>query len=339
MKVVEARNVNDAYQYAVQSALDSRFTHDHKWRLANTRNGQAWRCTEPVVTQIAKPTERVLFNKVRDANPFFHLMEALWILAGHDDVEFISHFNSRIAQYSDDGKSFHGAYGYRLRGRIDQVRMAINHLIDNEDSRRVVLGIWDPLSDFNAAWKDIPCNTHIYLQARLGKLNMTICNRSNDVIWGAYGANIVHFSVLQEYIAACVDLGVGTYYHFSNDFHIYRDNPAWVRHEEHRRVSPSNTYRGPRQGHKLRTIPLVMEPVLFDDELFMFFQDDWEGFSYTEPFFKDVAVPMRQAWNIYKLDPNRKRWKEVSNIIRNILAEDWYIAAWQWMERRYNDYT
>jgi hypothetical protein len=82
-----------------------------------------------------------------------------------------------------------------------------------------------------------------------------------------------------------------------------------------------------------------MEPVLFDDELFMFFQDDWEGFSYTEPFFKDVAVPMRQAWNIYKLDPNRKRWKEVSNIIRNILAEDWYIAAWQWMERRYNDYT
>jgi hypothetical protein len=40
----------------------------------------------PVVTCYSAPTQRVLFSPMRDANPFFHLMEALWMLAGRDDV-------------------------------------------------------------------------------------------------------------------------------------------------------------------------------------------------------------------------------------------------------------
>ena len=33
------------------------------------------------------------------------------------------------------------------------------------------------------------------------KLCMTVCNRSNDMLWGAYGANVVHMSMLQEFVA------------------------------------------------------------------------------------------------------------------------------------------
>ena len=49
--------------------------------------------------------------------------------------------------------------------------------------------------------EEIPCNTAIYFKVREGKLNMTVSNRSNDVIWGTFGANVVHMSILQEYVA------------------------------------------------------------------------------------------------------------------------------------------
>jgi hypothetical protein len=67
--------------------------------------------------------ERVLFDSVRDANPFFHFMEALWILAGRSDVEWLAQWLPSIADYSDDGVSFHGAYGMRLNthGQLTQV--------------------------------------------------------------------------------------------------------------------------------------------------------------------------------------------------------------------------
>ena len=82
--------------------------------------------------------------------------------------------------------------------------------------------------------KDKPCNTHIYFQVRRersfqgGKnthddyLDMTVCCRSNDIIMGAYGANAVHLSILQEYIAASVGVYVGRYYQFSNNYHMYQ---------------------------------------------------------------------------------------------------------------------
>ncbi len=64
------------------------------------------------------------------------------------------------------------------------------------NDRRTVVGMWDPWEDL---WeendgKDYPCNTQIYFWERKGQLNMTVCNRSNDMIWGAYGANAVHMS-------------------------------------------------------------------------------------------------------------------------------------------------
>jgi hypothetical protein len=52
-------------------------------------------------------------------------------------------------------------------------------------------------------------------------LDLTVCCRSNDAIWGAHGANAVHFSVLQEYLAARIGVGVGTMYQWSNNYHAY----------------------------------------------------------------------------------------------------------------------
>ena len=44
------------------------------------------------------------------------------------------------------------------------------------------------------------------------------------MLWGAYGANAVHMSVLQEYIAASLELEMGPYYQVSDSFHVYENN-------------------------------------------------------------------------------------------------------------------
>ena len=68
-----------------------------------------------------------------------------------------------------------------------------------------------------------PCNTQIYFWSRNGKLNMTVANRSNDMIWGAYGANAVHMSFLQEYVASMCGVKCGIYTQFTHNLHAYLD--------------------------------------------------------------------------------------------------------------------
>ena len=50
---------------------------------------------------------------------------------------------------------------------------------------------------------------------------MTVSNRSNDIIWGTFGANAVHMSMLHEYVASALMLHVGKYTQISDSFHAY----------------------------------------------------------------------------------------------------------------------
>ena len=128
---IRARNVN----VAVSEAL---------WKLKvvgvqeDTRNGPVIAFPEPVVTTYERPQERVLFWGERDANPIFHLMESIWMLAGRRDVAFLEQFNSKIGQYSDDGKVFNAAYGYRWRDHFgyDQLTEIIKLLKEEPHTRQ-----------------------------------------------------------------------------------------------------------------------------------------------------------------------------------------------------------
>src|SRR5580692_11203956 len=110
MTTQRVRNVNDAY-YCLQRSLQDK----RNWNEASPRGMLTWERHEPFITVYSKPQEYVLFNRDRDANPFFHFMESLWILAGNSDVSTLAKYNGQIAQFSDDGKVFHAPYGYRMR--------------------------------------------------------------------------------------------------------------------------------------------------------------------------------------------------------------------------------
>jgi len=329
MMVISANNVNDAFAEAVHHVLN-----DDNWRTISPRSGSETReYLTPVTTVYSMPWRRVLFNDVRDANPFFHLMEALWMLAGRDDAAWISQFSKNIGNYAEDDGHFHGAYGYRWRRPIDQLNMIGNLIRREPETRRAVLGMWNPVADLNADRKDLPCNTHVYFKPRDGKLNMTVCCRSNDIFWGCYGANVVHFSILQEYMARLCGLTMGAYYHVSDSWHYYTDNPTYKKLWVGAAYGQQDYYMG--HGYtptRIASAAVVNQPVeVWNEDLERFFTDDWnDPMMYQDLFFSRTAYPMREAYRNYR----RSDFDSALHLCRNIASPDWQLACTQWIQRR-----
>jgi hypothetical protein len=292
-----------------------------------SRNGPVLVAPTPVITTYLRPTERVLFSPRRDANHVFHLMESIWMLAGLSDVEWLSQFSSNISTYAEPDGYIHGAYGARWRnwfneGEYDQLPVIINTLRTNPQSRQAVLQMWDPTADLEGEWRDRPCNTAIYFDCRGGKLNMTVTCRSNDILWGCYGANAVHMSMLQEVIAHAVGVPVGVYRQFSNNWHAYTDNDKVKDFLKYPPVGGFDHYESGRT---------VAIPLISGKETWQHFLDDCErvvnGFRAVDTFFMDkVAVPLRDAYLARKAGE--------SYDVRNVPECDWKLGFQQWCERR-----
>lgn len=192
-------------------------------------------------TQLLNPYRRCVGGYKRDINIFFLLAEAMWIAVGRKDVNFLTMFNKKMSDFSDDGKVFHAPYGYRLRHwgirtedsfvddslsaskGYDQVIDAIRLFSENQNTRQVVMSIWNPNFDLGYKTKDIPCNDIIMMKIREGKLITTIANRSNDLHWGL-PTNIFQFSFLTELIAGALGIELGTQTHNSQSLHVYEWN-------------------------------------------------------------------------------------------------------------------
>jgi thymidylate synthase len=290
---------------------------------ANSRNGKVRTLTRPVCMAIARPQERVLFDKTRNANPIFHLMEALWMLAGNNDVAFPARFNGNIGTYSDDKEVFNAAYGYRWRHHFgyDQVERAIEMLKANPVDRRIVISMWDPYSDFGSNSLDIPCNQQMMPRIVDGRLDMLTTNRSNDLIWGLMGANCVHLTILQEFMAAAIGVKMGFWRHVTNNLHVYERHWPLLGKVDRHAPAP---LPGPYPGFQ----PLVKDWRVFRAEcqLLCEGQDD----DFTEPFFDGTVAPMVQSWEWYKRGDMERALYDA----RCIDAPDWRKATVEWYTRR-----
>lgn len=311
--VLVARNVNEAFS-------------NGWWKLKvqgireKSRNGDVIVMPGPVITEYLHPDERVLFSPTRDANHVFHLIESIWMLSGDWAVAPLLQFNKRMVSFAEDDGYQHGAYGHRWRELFghDQILYAIKELTEQPESRRCVIGMWHPAMDQRAPVKDVPCNTHIYLDVRGGKLNMTVCCRSNDMLWGAYGANAVHFSMLMEVIAAGVGVPLGVYRQFSNNFHVYTSVPG----VDEMLANPPDFER---------TYPAVI-PLLERGEDVVTFLDDCVRFMANKntrcAFFTKVAQPLRHAYL------ERKAGHPYNYAVDQIAACDWKTGFIEWTQRR-----
>jgi hypothetical protein len=333
-----------------------------------SRNGTVVRAPGPVVTSTRNPLQRVLFSPLRDANPFFHLYESVWMLAGRNDAASVARYAGQMSTYSDDGTTLHGAYGHRWRKHFgcDQLKAVVRELRENPTSRRVVLSMWDPgsCSEEDATFptgrvagdteqavfgKDVPCNTHCYFDLLHNRLSMTVCCRSNDAVWGAHGANAVHFGYLLDFVAAMVGVEVGTLVQVSNNYHVYIDRP------DVRRLitQPTETVGGqfnvvyfPVHGYseyELRVFSLRdmgFEAGATDDHLAMLEtyadvdpnQYEYPVFPGAPWFLTQVFAPMMRAHAAYKAGLPAADCMEIISLMEWC---DWRVAGEQWLARRF----
>lgn len=381
------RNVNEAFANLVKDIHSG----DIETVRKDSRNGPVLMVEEPVTITYMKPIERVLFNRARDANPFFHLYESLWMLGGHRDLASLKYFVSTFDQFSDDGIILNGAYGYRWingacsycngeggigydedgcanedkclvchgEGVIDQLKILAEHLIKKPESRRAVLQMWNVKDDLMKidTSKDVCCNLSACFSIRTQELSnpynrtfksdglggvtetttfhtttrkyldMTVFNRSNDMIWGTLGANAVHFSFLQEYMASALNAEVGKYSQISNNMHVYEKN---FKPEEWLADETTDLYA----LGVVNNLPLVEDLWQFQGELAAFTATCPKKAPlkelFEEKFFVKVAFPMIESFRLHK----EKDYCSALSKAEEIEAVDWKFAAINWLKKR-----
>ena len=209
----------------------------------------------PVTIAVTDPTARQVLIPERKWNKILPVAESLWMLMGSNDLDDLpGHFVKSIYNFSDDGHTWRGGYGSRIRGftgisnqyyrsindpkineqelyadksfiRIDQLEYVVETLRNEPTSRQALITIHDPAKDsqLDLKTKDIPCTRSLHFMIVDGKLNLYVWMRSNDAVFGFSAVNLYNFTLMQQYVAKLLHVPVGVYYHIADNFHYYEN--------------------------------------------------------------------------------------------------------------------
>lgn len=335
MKVLYCRNVHEALPLALDHLIEY-------GAVRQSRNGPVLVAPGPVATEYSHPSEKVLFWPERDANPAFHLYESLWMLSGRQDVAPLAHYVKRILDYSDDGKILHDAYGYRWRNKwTDQLMIIIKRLRENPEDRRCVLQMWNTKDDLDNPGRAVPCNLTATFQRDIeGNLDLVVFNRSNDIIWGAYGANAVQFGTLLEYMALKIGCPVGTYTQISINWHAYLDTLEKLRHFQ-RETSGllAGQLANPYVEGDVKICPMGLRGENLDYAIRALLSEvDGEFRMRHKPSantFCENAYHVLHAFELWSTLPAPERFERAFDSLG--LADptiDWVVAMKEWLQRR-----
>lgn len=174
-------------------------------------NGQFWfRADRPA---IAAPG--------RDLNYRFMVAEFVWMLFGLDDVSVLARYNSKMADYSDDGLVLAGAYGPRIARHLPYV---VRTLTQDPDSRQAVIPIFDDRATRPS--KDVPCTLSLGFYLREGEVHVTAFMRSSDA-WLGIPYDAFSFAMIGHVVAAAIGARPGSVCITAGSQHMYdRDRAA-----------------------------------------------------------------------------------------------------------------
>lgn len=219
-----------------------------------TVRGSTTREIRSQLVEIEQPQERVIVIPGRNNSVFASIAESMWVLAGRDDVSYLEGYLKRARDFSDDGATWRGAYGPRLRNwhGADQLRAIVALLSADPDSRRAVASLYDPAQDMVES-RDVPCNNWLHFLRRNGQLHLHVAARSTDIWWGFSGINIFEWALLLEMMAHWLGDLPGQLSFFTSSLHLYE------RHDEKARAvlsaaeSRSGTYPSGPDAHPFTT--------------------------------------------------------------------------------------
>lgn len=128
---------------------------------------------------------------------------------------------------NDNYKGLGPVYGKQWRdfNGIDQVVWVLNEIINNPDSRRIIMSAWNPPEINSMALP--PCHTMAQFKVTNGKLSCQLYQRSADMFLGV-PFNIASYSLLTHMFAQLCNLKVGTFVWTGGDCHIYQNHMSQV---------------------------------------------------------------------------------------------------------------
>ena len=198
---------------------------------------------------LTDPRQRSLNIPGRISNIYQLIAETFWVVSGGEDVDnYLSVFLPRALDFSDDGKTWRGAYGGRIfSGEYPAIQQVADLIANSPMTRQAWLPIFDPSLDLPKSLKDvydldfskdIPCNVgmNFWVSPFDNKLNVDVIQRSGDIFWGTGSINLFEFSFIHELVLNHINkklkesgkasscLGLGSYCQRVTNLHYYPNN-------------------------------------------------------------------------------------------------------------------
>lgn len=180
------------------------------------------------------------------------------------DSDFAMKYGELGPVYGKQWRDFEG---------IDQLKLVVDDIKNNPDSRRHIVSAWNPKEIPMMIESGLPpCHTLFQFYVSEGKLSCQLYQRSADVFLGV-PYNIASYALLTYMIASVTDLKPGDFVHTLGDTHIYLNHIEQVEEQ----LS--------RKPHDLPQIKIASKPSLFDYKY-----EDFELLDYTShPF---ISAPI-----------------------------------------------
>jgi len=152
--------------------------------------------------------------------------ELLWFIKGETNIEYLKQNNVKIwNEWADINGDLGPIYGYQWRSwtaanneNIDQLKILIDGLQKNPNSRRHIVSAWN-VGDLDKMALP-PCHILFQFYVADNKLSCQLYQRSADIFLGV-PFNIASYALLTQMIAQVCGFELGEFIHTLGDAHIY----------------------------------------------------------------------------------------------------------------------
>jgi len=160
--------------------------------------------------------------------------ELLWFLTGDTNIGYLKENGVRIwDEWADEEGNLGPVYGAQWRSwpnpdgetTTDQIKVLLEGLKSNPDSRRHIVSAWNPALVDEMALP--PCHALFQFYVANGRLSCQLYQRSADVFLGV-PFNIASYALLTMMIAQVSGLKAGEFVHTLGDAHLYLNHMEQV---------------------------------------------------------------------------------------------------------------
>lgn len=199
-------NAQDAFEYYYDAIMENGYDCNNTKVLHN------------VGFEIIRPEKNEINTPWRKWSKDYADYEWDWYMSANPNAEEISQRAKIWKNLMDDNGNVNSNYGYQWN-RNDQLNKVIELLRKDKTTRRASLSLYDG-KEIDLYEKDTICTYAINFYIRDNELSMQVMMRSNDLVYGFCNDQYC-FSKLQMYVADKLGLGLGNYFHYVCNLHIY----------------------------------------------------------------------------------------------------------------------